>query len=309
MFYRAQLDQGPAFDARAEYDLRGDAPARREAGKACQEDIAVNSQRRLLLCLFLFAAAALLSAQSNYRVIPVPNGGTISGTVKWSGPVPRRLEFPVIKDPQICDPEAKKTVDLERLIVGSQGGVADTIVFLKNISSGKAFDLPEQRRHLNQVHCRYVPHILLVPQDAALQMESADATLHTIHMDGAATFNLPFPFTHQVTTRTMSTPGLVHIQCNGGHVWMNADMMVAPNPYYAVTDESGQFEFKDVPPGTYEIVAWHEGWGVAGKQQVYDVLSQSKVNRPLFTQPKSWEKSVTVSGSQTSVVNFVISNK
>jgi len=54
----------------------------------------------------------------------------------------------------------------------------------------------------------------------------------------AATFNLPFPFTHQITSRSMSTPGLVHIQCNGGHVWMNADMMVAPHPYYAVTEES-----------------------------------------------------------------------
>jgi hypothetical protein len=64
-----------------------------------------------------------------------------------------------------------------------------------------------------------------------------------------------------------------------------------------------------VPPGSYQIVAWHEGWGVAGKQQVYDVLSQFKVNRPVFTEPKSWEKSVTVTGSQKSVVNFVISNK
>lgn len=269
----------------------------------------MKSKRNLLLFLFVCAAVALLPAQSNYRVIPVPNGGTISGTVKWSGPMPRPLEFPVIKDPQICDPESKKTVDLERLIVGSQGGVADTIVYLKNITSGKAFDLPEPRRHLDQVHCHYVPHILLVPQDAVLQMQSSDATLHTVHMEGAATFNLPFPFTHQVTSRTMSTAGLVHIQCNGGHVWMNADMMVAPHPYYAVTDESGKFEFTGVPPGTYEIVAWHEGWSVVGKEQVYDVLSQRKVDRPMFTQPKNWEKSVTVTGSQTSVVNFVISNK
>jgi len=263
-----------------------------------------------LLCAAMFCAAtASLSAQSDYRVITVSDGGTISGTVKWSGPIPRGLEFPVTKDPQICDPESKKTVDLDRLLVGPQGGVANTIVYLKNISSGKAFDLPEQRRHLNQLHCRYVPHILLVPENAVLQMESSDATLHTIHMEGAATFNLPFPFTHQITSRTMSTPGLVHLQCNGGHVWMSAEMMVAPHPYYAVTDESGQFEFTDVPPGNYQIVAWHEGWNFAGKQQVYDVLSQRKVNRPVFSEPKIWEKSVTVSGSKTSQVNFVISGK
>jgi hypothetical protein len=108
--------------------------------------------------------------------------------------------------------------------------VANTIVYLKNIYSGKAMILPEQRRHLDQKHCRYIPHILLVPQDATLQMQSSDATLHTIHMDGAATFNLPFPFTNQITSRTMSTPGLVHLRCNGGHVWMNAEMMVAPHP-------------------------------------------------------------------------------
>jgi len=46
----------------------------------------------------------------------------------------------------------------------------------------------------------------------------------------------------------MSTPGLVNLRCNGGHVWMNAEMMVVPHPYYAVTDESGRFEFTGVPP-------------------------------------------------------------
>ena len=140
-------------------------------------------------------------------------------------------------------------------------------------------------------------------------MESSDSTLHTIHMQGAATFNLPFPFTHQITSRTMSTPGLVHLQCNGGHVWMSAEMMVVPHPYYAVTDENGQFEFTDVPPGTYQIVAWHEGWDVAGKELVYDVLSQQKVGRPVFTEARTWQKSVTVTGKKISTVDFVISGK
>jgi len=63
-----------------------------------------------------------------------------------------------------------------------------------------------------------------------------------------------------------------------------------------------------VPPGTYQIVAWHEGWGLAGKEQAYDVLTERSVQRPVFTEDKTWEKSVTVSGSQTSTVNFVISN-
>ena len=263
---------------------------------------------RCLGLMFLFAAG-VVSAQGDYKVISVSDGGTISGTVKWSGTVPHAAAFPVTKDAQICDPDSKKSVDLERLIVGSGGGVANTVVYLKNISSGKAMDLPEQRRHLDQKRCRYIPHILLVPENGTLSMMSSDATLHTIHMDGSATFNLPFPFTDRVTSRTMSNPGLVHLRCNGGHVWMNAEMMVVPHPYYDVTDESGRFEFTSVPPGTYQIVAWHEGWGMAGKEQAYDVLTERTVQRPVFTEPKTWEKSVTVGPNQPSTVNFVIGNK
>jgi hypothetical protein len=257
---------------------------------------------------FFFAATATTLAQGDYKVVTVTDGGTISGTVKWSGPVPRSLAFPITKDNSICDPDSKKSADLERLVVGPQGGVANTVVYLKNISSGKALELPEPRRHLDQKHCRYIPHILLVPQNATLSMMSSDATLHTIHMDGAATFNLPFPFVDRVTSRAMSTPGLVHLRCNGGHVWMNAEMMVVPHPYYAVTDESGRFQFTDVPPGTYQVVAWHEGWGLAGKEQAYDVLTERSVQRPVFTEARAWEHSVAVTANGVSNVDFLISN-
>lgn len=140
-------------------------------------------------------------------------------------------------------------------------------------------------------------------------MMSSDATLHTIHMDGAATFNLPFPFPDRVTSRSMQSPGWVNLRSNGGHVWMNAELFVASHPYYAVTDESGRFQFTEVPPGTYQIVAWHEGWNLAGKKHAYDVLTEHSVERPVFTPPKTWEKSVTVGANGVTSLEFVISNK
>jgi hypothetical protein len=48
---------------------------------------------------------------------------------------------------------------------------------------------------------------------------------------------------------------------------------------------------------------------LAGKEQAYDVLTERTVQRPIFTEPKSWEKPVTVNASQPSVVNFLISTK
>src|SRR5579863_6275549 len=142
-----------------------------------------------LFTLTLLAGANKAAGQSNgYQVVSVANGGTIKGTVKWTGPEPHSVGFPITKDPQICDPDSHKTRDLERLVIGPQSGVANAVVFIKNISSGKAFDLPPARRFLDQHLCRYEPHILLVPEHAALEMKSSDATLHTIHMDGAATY-------------------------------------------------------------------------------------------------------------------------
>ena len=252
--------------------------------------------------------AATLSAQE-YQVISVHDGGTINGTVKWSGPMPHLLPVAITKDSLICDPNSQKTRDLERLIVGPQAGVANTVVFLKEVSRGKAMDLPQQRRFLDQRHCRYEPHILLVPSHTTLQMKSSDATLHTIHMDGAATYNLPFPFPNQVITRDMATVGLVNLKCNGGHTWMNAEMFVVPHPYYAVTDESGKFELSNVPPGDYEIVAWHEGWKVTHQETAYDVLTEKRVERPVFLPPRTWEKPVSVKPNSGAVVNFVISEK
>ncbi len=169
---------------------------------------------KLLAALVVGGACA--HAQSSYRAVSVVDGGTISGTVKWSGPAAPKLEVPINKDAAICAPESHKTRNLERLIVGPDGGVANTIVYLKNVSSGKAMELPEARRFLDQKHCRYEPHILLVPQSQPLSMRSSDRVLHTVHSDGAASFNLAFPFTDHVTKQNVNTAGLINLKCNGG---------------------------------------------------------------------------------------------
>jgi hypothetical protein len=268
-----------------------------------------HSVRLVLFSVCLLAAAFHATAQSNYQVMSLSSPGTIAGTVKWSGPLPRIPTFLINKDPEICDPESHKIRDLERLIVGPQGGVANTVVFLKDISRGKAMDLPEPKRSLNQKHCRYEPHILLVPQDAELHMKSSDATLHTVHMDGAASYNLPFPFTNQIISRTMPTAGLVNLRCNGGHAWMNAEILVVPHPYYAVTDESGSFELRGVPAGKYEIVAWHEGWKLLRREAAYDVLTERRIQRPVFSEPRTWEQKVTLSKDETAIVDFNLSDR
>jgi hypothetical protein len=261
------------------------------------------------IALFLATVSLPAAAQSSYTVETVTDGGTIRGTVKWSGPLPKMAPAALNKDPDICDPDGRKTRDMERLLVNSSGGVANTIVFLKNVTRGKALSLPEARQSLNQKTCRYEPHILLVPMNGTMHLKSSDHVLHTVHMSGAADYNLPFPFVDQEVSRTMNRDGLVDLRCNAGHVWMNAEVMVVKHPYYAVTDENGNFELTDVPAGNYEIEAWHEGWKVVGQSALYDVMTQARVQRPVFADPLTWNKTVTVISGATADVKFVVSEK
>ena len=268
----------------------------------------IRSSRICLFALILLSAALSL-AQSGYQTISVNDGGTITGSVKWAGAVPKLSTIAINKDPEVCDPKAEKKRDLERLVIGSNGGVANTVVFLKDITKGKAMDLPETRQFLNQKTCRYEPHVLLVPGNGTLQLKSSDPVLHTVHMSGASDYNLPFPFANQTMSRTMNREGVVDLRCNAGHVWMNAEMLVVNHPYYAVTDEDGNFKLTNVPPGEYEIEAWHEGWKVTGQGALYDVMTQTRVSRPIFSDPMEWTKKITVPPNGNVDVKFTISDR
>jgi hypothetical protein len=46
----------------------------------------------LLLCLVVAVEAV---AQSGYQVVQLAQAGTISGNVRWSGPLPRIPAFPI----------------------------------------------------------------------------------------------------------------------------------------------------------------------------------------------------------------------
>lgn len=249
------------------------------------------------------------TALAQYQTITVSDGGTISGTVKWSGAKPQPVVLPITKNPDVCEINGSKTRDLERIIVAPDGAVENTVVYLKDISKGKAMDLPVAERSLDQKQCKYIPHIMIVPKGDNLAMVSSDPILHNIHMTGVALFNIPFPIANHVVNRPMQRDGEVNFKCDAGHVWMNAELLVVDHPYYAITDSKGNFTLKDVPAGTYTIEAWHEGWHVARQESVMDVDSHQMVNRPIFTDPLTWDQKVTVAAKGTATVDFTISEK
>ena len=163
-----------------------------------------------------------------------------------------------------------------------------------------------------------------VTLDATVQFDSANAGVNwtltaggsacspacgtlTPVMTGAASFNLPFPFQNQYIKRTMDSPGVIDLKCNAGHTWMNGVVIVVRQPYIAITDQHGAFRITDVPPGNYQIVAWHEGWKVVREAQTLDVGTQLMTKRYFFSEPTTTDKQVQVKPNAEATVNFQLS--
>jgi hypothetical protein len=96
-----------------------------------------------------------------------------------------------------------------------------------------------------------------------LQVLNSDPTLHNIHAipKNNQEFNTGQPikgmkFEHTFTAKEVMVP----FKCDV-HGWMNAYAGVLDHPYSAVTANTGAFELKTLPPGTYVIEAWHEKLG------------------------------------------------
>jgi len=56
-------------------------------------------------------------------------------------------------------------------------------------------------------------------------------------------------------------------------------------------------------------VAWHEGWRVVGEAPLYDVMTQVRVKRPVFSDAVIWSKSVTVPAGGTAELHFTLGEK
>jgi len=59
---------------------------------------------------------------------------------------------------------------------------------------------------------------------------------------------------------------------------MHCIVLVLENPYFAVTDEDGNYKISDVPPGTYKLKVWHERLPASEREIVVPTNGEIKVN-------------------------------
>ena len=228
----------------------------------------------LIICLSLNVPYQVWAQK--YTVKDVGNGGSIKGTINYSGKAPAPKLLTVDKDKQVCDNHPKYSEEL--VVNGENGGIKNVVVAIKGISSGKDWNLPEEGLAMEQKGCWFIPHVLIVPAGKTFYITNNDGILHNIHTHSTKNkiVNKAQPKFVKKLRMKFDQPENISISCDV-HSWMKGWIAVAQHPYYTVSDENGSFEISEIPPGTYSIELWHEILGIQTKEITVKAGTDSKI--------------------------------
>jgi hypothetical protein len=186
--------------------------------------------------------------------------GTLAGKVKYTGrKKPGKLKIAT----EFCINANPDGIMSEKFLVGSGGELAGCVVYVKRGLSGISFDVPTEPLVLDQVNCRYIPHVAVLRIGQPIVIKSSDNETHNVHiMPGAnGEVNEVMNQPGQLAPMTFSKQQVpLDVRCDV-HSWMQAWVAVLPHPCSAITKADGSFEIKGVPPGALQLAVWHEALG------------------------------------------------
>ncbi len=156
--------------------------------------------------------------------------------------------------------DATEPIAEEFVIVNTNGTLRNVFVYLEG--APRADGSSAEPAVLDQVNCRYVPHLLGVQVGQPIRVRSSDPTLHNVRALASTNRAVNFGMTGAGQEKTISfdSPEIFPVKCDV-HPWMIAYVGVFENPWFGVSDQLGSFELQRVPAGSYKLVAWHEQYG------------------------------------------------
>lgn len=197
----------------------------------------------------------------NTQTPPVAAGGSnITGTVRFEGKAPAAQPVDMRKDAACVKANPKATIEEVKV---RDGALANVFVYVKSgLPAGQKFAPPETPVTLDQQGCLYHPTVLGVQVGQPLVILNSDALLHNVHgFVKGAEFNSAMPKQGQkIEKKLKKEQVLISVKCEV-HPWMHAWIGAVDHPFFAVTDEKGGFELKNLPKGSYELELVHPTLG------------------------------------------------
>lgn len=217
----------------------------------------------VVLVLTLILPASSFAKRKKYEVIDVTDGGSIVGTIKAAEMVADPVEktgTEVPEEVKLCGTEFK----MNEYIISADLGVKNVIVALEDVGQGK--EMPKEDLTLDNKGCQFHPLVSIAYKGSQFVIHNSDPIFHNtslglIMKDKRSTvYNLALPTQNTTIKKPVKRTGMNSVKCDA-HKWMRAYVFAAKNPYAALTDANGKFEITDIPPGKYNVMVWHEGFG------------------------------------------------
>ena len=199
--------------------------------------------RRALVTFVVLVVPALLLSQAPRGSAAV--GGSIRGRVEL-----RRAATPPERRPNVAD-------------LGSPAAVRDisdrltSVVYMEDAPKTPA--VVPGHVVLDQRDERFVPHVLAITTGTIVDFPNSDRIFHNVFsLSKTRPFDLGRYAAGRSKAVTFDRPGIVRVFCDI-HSHMNAFILVFNHQFFALTDIDGRYRIDNVPPGTYNLVAWNEG--------------------------------------------------
>jgi plastocyanin len=120
------------------------------------------------------------------------------------------------------------------------------------------FDPSAKNPMILQTDETFVPHVLPIIRGTTVNFPNADPFFHNVFsLSSAKSFDLGRYPKNQVRSVRFDRAGIVKVFCHI-HSHMSAVVLVFDHPYFTQADAGGGFRIEAIPPGAYELVAWHE---------------------------------------------------
>jgi plastocyanin len=170
-------------------------------------------------------------------------------------------------------------------ISGKVSGVTgESVVYIEAVQ-GKTFPATAKSALVDQKGLLFQPHITVVQTGTTVDFLNSDTVAHNVFWTSVGGnkklgHNLGTWPKGEKRSFKFENPGAVPLLCNV-HSEMAGYIVVAPTPYFAETDKSGEYKIENVPDGSYTVTAWHEG--AKNQSKPVNVAGDSKAD---FTMSK-----------------------
>lgn len=230
--------------------------------------------------LLLVGVLALFGVFGLVQTVSAQKGdwGTLKGQVVWAEKaLPKRVPLSVTADKEACLIKGPLFDPFTQVNAKNQG-VPLAVVWLIPLNKKDSLkihpDLLKPAKaevSMDQPCCLFEPPVLAMRAGQTLVIKNSSGISHNANVQGGKVgpnLNPLIPPGRQVEVMKIEArPSPILVGCSI-HLWMRAYIRVFDHPYFAVTDENGQFEIKNAPTGPHRLVAWHPhvGWVIAEKK-------------------------------------------